>query len=78
MRAPLPYESIAFLVFMRVPLLISLFDFVAHFGVCLTLVVWMSSWVFILCISFLLWAKHCLGVGLLFFNSAHVLSLLVR
>ena len=32
----------------------------------------MSSWVFILCISFLLWAGHCLGVGFPSFNSAHV------
>ena len=56
MRAPLPYESIAFLAFMRLPLLTSLFD----------------SWVFILYISFLLRVEHCLGVGFLFFNLAHV------
>ena len=34
---------------------------VARSEACLTLVAWMSSWVFILCISFLLWARHCLG-----------------
>ena len=56
MRAPLPYESIAFLAFTHLPLLTSLSD----------------SWVFILYISFLLQAKHCLGVGFLFFNLAHV------
>ena len=70
--APLPYESFAFLAFMRLPLLTGLFDSTARFGACLTLVVWMSSWVFILCILFLLWAEHCLGVGFLFFNSAYV------
>ena len=32
----------------------------------------MSSWIFILCISFLLRAGYCLGVGFLFFNSARV------
>ena len=32
----------------------------------------MSSWVFILYISFLLQAGHCLGVGFPSFNSAHV------
>ena len=32
----------------------------------------MGYWVFILCISFLLRAEHCLGVGFLFFNLAHV------
>ena len=32
----------------------------------------MSSWVFILCISFLLRAGHCLGVGFPSFNLAHV------
>ena len=37
MRAPLPYESIAFLVFMRLPLLIGLSDSAACFGACLTL-----------------------------------------
>ena len=39
----------------------------------------MSSWVFILCISFLLQAGHCLGVGFPSFNSTHVpFSSLVR
>ena len=32
----------------------------------------MSFWIFILYISFLLQAGHCLGVGFPFFNSAHV------
>jgi len=32
----------------------------------------MSQWVFILCISFLLWAVYCLGMGLLFCNLAPV------
>ena len=56
MRASLPYESIAFLALTRLPLPTSLFD----------------SWVFILYISFLLRAEHCLGVGFLFSNSDHV------
>ena len=72
MRSPLPCESIALLVFMCLPLPTCLFDSVACSGACLTLVAWMSSWVFILCISFLLWAEHGLGLGLFFFNSAHV------
>ena len=72
MRALLPYESITFLAFMRLPLPTGLSDFAAHFGACLTLVAWMSSWVFILCSSFLLWAKHFLGVGFFFFNLAYV------
>ena len=39
----------------------------------------MSSWDFILCISFLLQAGHCLGVGFPSFNSTHVpFSSLVR
>ena len=70
--APLPYESIAFLAFMRLPLPTDLFNSATRFGACLTLVAWMSSWVFILCISFLLWVEHCLGVSFLFLNSAHV------
>ena len=56
---------------MRLLLPTGLLDFVARSGTYLTLVVWMSSWVFILCISFFLWVKHCLGVGFLFFNLAH-------
>ena len=40
--ASLPYESIAFLVFMRLPLPIGLFDFAARSGACLTLVALMS------------------------------------
>ena len=70
--ASLLYESIAFLVFMHLSLLTDLSNFDPRFGACLTPVAWMSSWVFIPCISFLLWAKHCLGVGFLLFNSAHV------
>ena len=72
MRAPLLYESIDFLVFMRLPLPASLFGLAACFVACLTLVAWMSHWVFILCMSFLLWVGYCLGVGFFFFNSALV------
>ena len=43
MHAPLPYESIVFLVFMHLPLPTSLSDFATRFGACLTLVAWMSS-----------------------------------
>ena len=43
MRALLPYESIAFLVFIRLPLLTGLSDSAARSGACLTLVEWMSS-----------------------------------
>ena len=32
----------------------------------------MSLWTFILCITSLLWARHCSGMGFLFFNLAHV------
>ena len=71
-RAPLSYESIAFLAFIHLSLPADFSDFVEHSGACLTLVAWMSSWLFVLCISFLLWAEHCLGVGFLFFNLAHV------
>ena len=66
------HVSIDFLAFMRLLLPTGLLDFVARSGTYLTLVVWMSSWVFILCISFLLWAEHGLGMDLLFFNLAHV------
>ena len=38
----------------------------------LTLVVWMSHWVFMLYIFSFPKAGHCLGIGFLFFNSAHV------
>jgi len=57
---------------MRLPLPTDLFDSAARSGACLTLVVWMSSWVFILCISFLLWIEHCLGVSFFFFNLTYV------
>ena len=43
MRAPLPYVSIDFLVFMHLLLPTGLLDFVARFSAYLTLVVWMSS-----------------------------------
>ena len=72
MRAPFPYESIAFLVFMRLPLPVGLFGPTACSATCLTLVASMSHWVFILCISFLLWVGHCLGLGFFFFNSTLV------
>ena len=38
MHAPLPFESINFLDFTHLPLLSCLSDFVARFGICLTLV----------------------------------------
>ena len=60
-RAPLPCESIAFLAFMRLPLPVGLSGPAACSVVFLTLVAWMSHWVFILCISFLLWAR--LGIA---------------
>ena len=72
MRAPLPYVSIDFLAFKHFLLPTGLLDFVARFSTYLTRVVWMSSWVFILCISFLLWVEHCLGMGFLFLNLANV------
>ena len=71
-HAPLPYESIVVLVFMRLPLPTGLFNFGTCSGACLTLVAWVSFFVFILCILFLLRARHCLSVGFLFFNSVHV------
>jgi len=67
-RAPLPYESITFLAPMCLPLPTGLSDFAALSSAYLTLVAWMSSWVFILCISFFHRAEHCLSVGFLFFN----------
>ena len=67
-RAPLPYESITFLAFMCLPLPIGLFNSTARSSAYLTLMAWMGSWVFSLCISFLLQAVHCLGVGFIFFN----------
>ena len=72
MHAPLLYESIVVLMFMRLPLPTGLFDSGTRFGACLTLVAWVSSWFFILCISSLLRVGHCLSVGFLFFNSVHV------
>ena len=57
---------------MHLPLPTHLFASAACSGACLTFMAWMSSWVFILYISFLLWVGHCLGMGFLFFNSAHV------
>ena len=36
-HAPLPYESIAFLALMRLPLPIGLPDYATRFGACLTL-----------------------------------------
>ena len=42
MHAPLPYESIVFLVFMHLPLPTDLSDSATHSGACLTLVAWMS------------------------------------
>ena len=42
-RASLPYKSIVFLAFMRLPLPIGLSDFAASPGACLTIVAWMSS-----------------------------------
>ena len=73
MHAPLLYESIVVLMFMRLPLPTGLFDSSTRFGACLTLVAWVSFFVFILYILFLLRAGHCLSVGFLFFNSVHVL-----
>ena len=71
--ALLPYESMACLVFMRLPLLAGLFGPTVHSAARFnSFVAWMSHWVFILCISFLLWAGYCLGMGLLFFNLALV------
>ena len=72
MHAPLLYESIVVLMFMRLPLPTGLFDSGTRFGACLTLVAWVSFFVFILYILFLLRAGHCLSVGFLFFNSVHV------
>ena len=72
MYAPLPYKSIVVLPFMRLPLLVGLSGSTARSSACLTLVAWMSHWVFIFYVLFLLWAGHCLGVGFLFFNLAHV------
>ena len=72
MHAPLPYESIVVLMFMRLPLPTGLFDSGTRFGACLTLVAWVSFFVFILYILFLFRAGHCLSVGFLFFNSVHV------
>ena len=72
MHAPLPYESIAFLALKRLPLPPGLSNSVAHFSARLALAMWMSLWDFILCISSLLRTKHCLGMGFLFFNLAHV------
>ena len=72
MHAPLPYESIAFLALKRLPLPPGLSNSVAHYSARLALAMWMSLWAFILCISFLLRTKHCLGMGFLFFNLAHV------
>ena len=71
-HAPLPYESIAFLALTHLPLPPSLSDFATHSSVYLTLAAWMSFWVFILYIPFLLWAGHCLGMGFPFFDLAHV------
>ena len=71
-RAPLPYEFIVFLAFMRLSLPAGLSSPVTCSAACLTFVAWMSHWVFILCILFLLWAGHCLGVDFFFFNSAPV------
>ena len=71
-HAPLPYESIVVLVFMRLPLPTGLFDSGTRSRACLTLMAWVSFFVFILCILFLLPARHCLSVGFLFFNSVHV------
>ena len=71
-HAPLPYESIVFLTLTCLPLPSSLSNPTTRSGFCLTLAAWMSSWVFILCITFLLRDGHCLGVRFLFFNSAHV------
>ena len=62
----LPYKSVDFLALMRVSLPTGLFDSATHSGACLTLVAWMSYLVFIICISFLIRAKHCWGVGFLF------------
>ena len=71
MHTPLPYESIASLALTRLSLPTSLSDSTICSGAYLTLVAWMSSWVFILCISFLLRAGHCLGVDFPSFNSAY-------
>ena len=72
MRVPLPYESIVVLAFMHFSLPTGLSDPATRSRACLTLVAWVSSWFFILCISSLLRVGHCLSVGFLFFNSVHV------
>ena len=71
MHIPLPYESIASLALTRLSLPTGLSDSTICSGAYLTLVARMSSWVFILCISFLLRAGHCLGVDFPSFNSAY-------
>ena len=75
MHALLLYESIAFLALTCLPLSPGLSDSAAHSGAHLTLTASMSLWVFVLYIPFVLWARHCLDMGFLFFNSAHVPSL---
>ena len=72
MRAPLLYESIDFLAFMRLPLPASLFGLAMHSATHSTLCGVDESLGFILCISFLLWAGYFLGMSLFFFNSAIV------
>ena len=63
--APLPWESIACLVFTRLLLPMGLSSIAACYVACLTFCGVGES--FILRISFLLWAGYCLDVGLCFF-----------
>ena len=72
MHASLSYEPITFLALTRLPLPPSLSDSAARSGARLTLTAWMRLWAFIIYISSLLQAGHCLGMGFLFFNLAHV------
>ena len=57
---------------MRLPLPAGLSGSAALSVTCLTLVAWMSHWVFILYVLFLPSAEHFLGVGFFFFNPTHV------
>ena len=73
-HAPLPFESITFLTFTRLPLPLRLSDSVAHSGICLTFAAWMIHGPLGFCslhpISFFDWAL--LRCGLSLFHLAHI------